>query len=328
MAARGASGAPDGTGLAWLSLLKKLALLPSSLWLERADLSIHAGEGAPAARGVYIGEGLSLSHFRELYRSPSCGRTWIPVWRLRDSILKACAASDVVLVELNSALVFLLPDGGWAADSWVRQETDLNGEFYQRRTRGIERGWGQKVRRQGFQYRLSRDKDDLIKFYQQHYTPHLLRRHGPGASIRRLPELRAAVRSGFLLQVWRGEEWVSGLVASREGSRLRLLASGAISSLLVRQGALAAAYYFVFRWAREAGVETIDFCGSRPHLLDGVFQHKSLWAAQPRHDPWHHTEIVFYLSRERTLPETVTQQLVREGGRYVTIQERLSEGPR
>jgi hypothetical protein len=291
-------------------------------------LSLCTPEGVLAARGVYIGEGLSLPYYRKLYRS-SVTESWrVPIWRLRDSLAQARATSDVVLVELNPLLAFLLPGGGWVADTWAQQETDLTGERYRHRARGIERGWGQKVRRQGFQCRFSRDESALERFYRETYQPYLRWRHGEEASVRRLAELRAALKSGFLLQVWRDKEWVSGLVASRDGRRVRLLASGASSPQLVREGALSATYYFLFRWAREAGVETVDFCGSRPHLLDGVFRHKSLWAAQPRHDPWHHTEIVFYLSRDSSLPEIVTQQLVRDAGRYVTIQECLLKGHR
>jgi hypothetical protein len=327
-APQSSSGSPGCRGLARFSLVKKLLLLPGSLWLRQCELSVRTPEGAVAVRGIYIGEGLSLPYYRKLYRSAVAESQRVPIWRLRDSLAQARATSDVVLVELNPLLSFLLPGGGWVADAWVQQETDLTGARYQRRARGIERGWGQKARRQGFQCRFSRDKAALDKFYREIYQPYLRWRHGEEASVRRLAELWAALRSGFLLQVWRDEEWVSGLVASRDGRRVRLLASGAGSPQLAHEGALSAAYYFLFRWAREAGVETVDFCGSRPHLLDGVFRHKLLWAAQPRHDPWHHTEIVFYLSRDASLPGTVTQQLVKDAGRYVTIQECLSKGPR
>jgi hypothetical protein len=271
--------------------MKKLLLLPGSLWLRQSELSIRTPEGVLAARGVYIGEGLSLPYYRKLYRSPVTQSRRVPIWRVRRSLIEARAASDVVLVELNPLLTFLLPGDGWVADAWVQQETDLTSERYRRRARGIERGWGQKVRRQGFQCRFSRDEGALERFYGESYLPYVRQRYGDGASVRRLSELRAALRSGFLLQVWRDKEWVSGLVASRDGQRVRLLASGAGSPQLVHEGALSATYYFLFRWAREAGMKTVDFCGSRPHLLDGVFRHKSLWAAEPRHDPWHHTEM-------------------------------------
>jgi hypothetical protein len=309
-------------------LLKRLLLLPRSLWLVQSDLDIRDAEGGIAVRGVYIGEGLSLPYYRRLFGSAAGRSRRTPIWRLRCSLQQARAGCTVVMVELNSLLAFLLPKGGWTADAWVKQETDLTGERYLRRARGIERGWGQKVRRQGYQCRFTHEENGLNKFYREFYVPYLRERHGESASIRRLSELRAAMGSGFLLQVWRGEDWVSGLIASHNGhGRVQVLASAARSIHLLRQGALSATYYFLFQWARQNQFQTVDFCGTRPHLMDGVFQHKSLWAAEPRHDPWHHTEIVFYISAGASVPRVVAQQLVRSDEGFLSIQECLSKEP-
>jgi hypothetical protein len=248
---------------------------------------------------------------------------------LKRALQEAREGWDVVLVEINRLVTFLLPEGGLFADSWVLQETDLTGDRYQRRLRGIERGWGQKVRRQKFSYRLSSSSADLAKFYSDYYVPYVSARHGTDSSIRSFAELRRAMKSGFLLQVRREADWISGIVAScQQRDRVRLLAAGVRSPHpeTLRQGALSAAYYFLFRWAGERGVRIVDFCGSRPHELDGVFRHKSLWAAEPRHDPWHHTVIAFYLAHDHPLPETIARQLVNKAGCFVTIGECLAEG--
>jgi hypothetical protein len=108
--------------------------------------------------------------------------------------------------------------------------------------------------------------------------------------------------------------------------RVRLLAVGLDPSRFekLQEGALAATYYFLFRWASENHLRVVDFCGSRPHLMDGVFRHKALWAAEPIPDPWHHTEIEFYLDRTLPFPETVSQQLVRTAEGFVTLAQVLS----
>lgn len=310
-----------------LCLLKRLLLLPQSLLLVRSDFG--GGDDRGRVRILYIGEGLSLEYYRRLFGSPPGQSGRIPIWKLQRALEEARAGWDVVLVEINRLAAFLLPKGGLFADAWVRQETDLTGDRYKRRLRGIERGWGQKVRRQKFSCRRSSSAADLATFYSDYYVPYVSQRHGPDSSIRSCAELRRAVKSGFLLQVWRETEWVSGVVAScKRGDRVRLLAAGVQPPHLttLRQGALSAAYYFLFRWAGESGIRIVDFCGTRPHLLNGVFRHKSLWAAEPRHDPWHHTVIAFYLAHDKPLPETITHQLVNRAGGFATIGECLAEG--
>jgi hypothetical protein len=58
--------------------------------------------------------------------------------------------------------------------------------------------------------------------------------------------------------------------------------------------------------------------------MDGVFQHKTLWAAAPKHDPWHHTEVVFFLAAGVSLPESIKQQLITQGLGFISIEEYLS----
>jgi hypothetical protein len=92
----------------------------------------------------------------------------------------------------------------------------------------------------------------------------------------------------------------------------------------MQDGALSAAYYFLFQWAVENGLRTVDWCGSRPNQMDGVFQHKTLWAAVPKHDPWHHTEVAFFLATAVCLPASIRQQLITRGANFVSIGEYLS----
>lgn len=307
------------------ALLKRVALLPRCLLLKECRLRIESPNSNPL-EGVYIGEGLSLDYFRKLYCSPLLPSRSIPVWELPRAVRRARRSCDAVLVELNDLLARFLPGGAYFSEAWVGQVTNLNGDRYLHRVRGIERGWGQKVRHQKYEYRISRSENDLQRFYADIYIPYAHARFGADASIRPLHELRAALRRGFLLQVWMGDRWVSGLVVARLRDSVRLLAAGTVSLDALRQGALSALYFFLFRWAREAGIPTVDFCGSRPHLLDGVFRHKSLWGAEPVLDPLHHTKIAFYVNSEVSLPESVAGQLVNAGARFVPLGEVLSAG--
>jgi len=295
--------------------------------LVRAEFEITTGTDSARLPCVYIGEGLTLEYYRKLYGSADCSpSTSIPIWSLRAEISRARSRFAVTLVETNQLLESLLPAGGLVTYPWIRHQTDLAGEHYRRHQRGIERGFGQRVRSHNFQCRFSREARDLDVFYYAYCLPHILARHGSLAVGRSLAQMKKALRSGFLLQVWWGDQWVSGLVAERPTlERIYPLAVGLHPTHLPawQNGALAAVYYFLFRWARENGVRFVDLGGSRPHLMDGVFHHKTLWAAVPERDPWHHTEIVFYLDPGVRLPGVVSQQLVWKQDRLLTIAESL-----
>ena len=312
-----------------LSWPKSVLLLYRSIRLCYCEFEFPGTAESPPLRGVYIGEGISLPYYLKLYRASVSQTQDIPAWRARAALSDALSAFPIVLVEINRLLGFLLPSGGLRTDSWVQHETDLYGARYQERRRGIERGWGQKVRKHGYRFALSRSEQDLVAFYHQYYLPHMTDRHGETASIRSIDVLRKALRKGFLLQVWHNEEWISGIVADRaEKHRVTLLAAGLHPSQRQRmqEGALSAAYYFLFQWAVESGLRTVDLCGSRPNQMDGVFQHKTLWAAVPKHDHWHHTEVAFFLAGGVGLPESIKQQLITRGDGFISIGEYLASG--
>jgi hypothetical protein len=318
---------PQSRWRARLSWPKRILLLYRSIRLRYCEFQIPETADSPPLQAVYIGEGISLPYYLKLYRASVSQSREIPAWRARAALSGVAAAFPIVLVEINRLLDFLLPPGGLRADSWVRHETDLCSARYRQRRRGIERGWGRKVRKYGYRFALSRNERDLVVFYQDYYLPHLTYRHAETASTRSIDVLRKALRKGFLLQVWRGEQWVSGIVADRtEMHCVSLIAAGLHASQRERMqdGALSAACYFLFQWALENGLRTVDWCGSRPNQMDGVFQHKTLWAAVPKHDPWHHTEIVFFLATAVCLPASIRQQLITRGADFITIGEYLS----
>ena len=310
-----------------LSWAKSILLLYRSIRLRYCEFQIPETADSPPLRGVYIGEGISLAYYLKLYRASVSQSRDIPAWRARAALTGALAAFPIVLVEINRLLDFLLPPGGLRGHSWVQHETDLCSARYRQRRRGIERGWGRKVRKHGYRFVLTRNEHDLAVFYKDYYLPHMTYRHGETASTRSIGVLRRALRKGFLLQVWRNEQWVSGIVADRtEKHRVSLLAAGLHASERQRMqdGALPAAYYFLFQWAVENGLRTVDWCGSRPNQMDGVFQHKTLWAAEPKHDPWHHTEVVFFLAPAVCVPASIRQQLITRGAGFISIGDYLS----
>ena len=307
--------------------VKKGSLLHRALRLERSEFVIPDPNAAYPCHAVYLGEPVSRTQLEDLYRAKSPSTRHFPVSNLRAELSAARAGFPVVIVEINQWLAPLLPPGALTVEPWISQRTDLTGARYRRRRRGIENGFGRLVRKHGYRYRLTQAESDVEEFYRLQYWPHAAARWGVQAAIRSIGQLKRAVRRGFLLQVWLGDRWTSGIVFQRVGGdALYLVALGMDPSCLEtwQRGTLEACCYFTFQWALANGIRTVEFGGSLPHLQDGVFHHKTLWAAEPCRDPWHHTTLAFYLNAEHGIPGALAQQLVWRDGQLVTIAEILS----
>ncbi len=310
----------------WRALLappKRSLLLARSLRLTAAGFRGGAGDGEADFNGLYLGDGLSLPYYLELFGGRRETTHKVGLGRLREAVRDARDRCSLVVVEINALLRCWCLPGGWRSAPWVRHEVDLAGERFRRRRPGIENGFGRVARHNGFHWRLTQHEDEVRRFYHDYYVPHAAARFGAGAALRRFDQLLRAVRRGFLLQVFDGDDWVSGLVAYRESPERMLLVSDGLRPDRRgswQDGALAAAIYFSVEWARSHGVRYVDFGGTRPHLDNGVYHHKSLWGAEPRFDPWHHTETFFYVSGGGPLPRAVARQLVWADGEFLSIE--------
>jgi len=300
----------------WLGAAKALILLPHSLWLVHCEFDMESGPG------TYVGEGLSFDYFRELYGARVRRSARIPLWRARCIISEAVAKRELVLVEVNRLLRYTLPPGGFDSSPWIRQVVDVAGDCYLKRRTAIESTWGRKVRQHSYECRCSQRIEDIEFFFREFYVPYTRLRYGPSASIRNLVLLHRGLHSSFLLQVWDGDVWIAGAAVLRRhdsGVHVAGLALHPSHTDRLHDGALSAAYYFLFRWARENGVRFVSLGGSRPNLADGVFLHKMRWGASPVHDPWHHTVVRFYVESCERLPPPVLRQLIEVEGGFQTI---------
>jgi hypothetical protein len=137
------------------------------------------------------------------------------------------------------------------------------------------------VRRHGYQPVLSDGKDDLETFYHSFYIPFTHERYGEMAFVRMADDLRRRVRRGGILWVQRAGSRVAAVLFELHEDTVDLLALGTLKGdrELVKEGAIAALYYFIIELARARGCRIVDFRGSRPSLCDGLLRYKSKWGA-------------------------------------------------
>ncbi len=315
-------GEPMHPGVApWASWLKRMALSPRSLLVREVILEGELRDGSPA-RLVYLGEGESLGYLKQFFSRieglRDDGR--YPIWGLRRRAALWRVGGNLVIAEVNRLFAFLRPRDSLVSYPWVRQKVELGEGAYRCRKKRLDSNARRRIRRYGYRHELA-GVEALGRFYHELYAPYIRYRYGELTHLRSYRELERALRSGFLLKVLEGEEWVAGEVYRKRGDALIFLATGCTTPYerRLRHGALAAAKYFSARWARDHGIAVIDLLRSRPHAQDGLFRHKLNLGAQASVDPWVHTALWLLLPDNRTVPPLFERLLVAENGRLSEV---------
>jgi hypothetical protein len=314
-----------GFSLFCASILKRLILLPRALKFVRASIVVSDANMKNPVRIIYLGGGETLPYLREALGNASSTeeRFLFTPMRLRRLIEEAIGNKEMAIVELNRLLSLLLPSGGIVSYPWIRQRVLLAGSEYQLRKRKIENTYGRRVRKNHYECEPTRDLLEIRRFYDAYYIPHLERRFGRDIHTRSFAELRHAARAGFLMKIFHNGKWVAGAMCREGRGRLTAMAFGINwdEENEWRLGAMSAVYYYLFRWAEQHSIDEVDLLRSRPLATDGVFIHKSRWGAIPVADPWPHTQISFYFSRHADMPAAIRSFLVRNGRKFVQIQD-------
>ncbi|MGB7573232.1 MAG: hypothetical protein WBN53_05165 [Thermodesulfobacteriota bacterium] len=306
------------------SFAKRVILLYRSLRLRQVEIE----DSLSGERLTYIGEGETLDYVRRtLFTNvKEIKATPVPIWLLPQRIKHLISLNIKVIVEINRMLAPLVPAGGLVTFPWIRQRVSLNSGNHTEKRRNIEATFGRKVRKFDYRCQMTRDQKMVRKFYEDLYLPYLTTRFESACHARTLSELQTAIRSGFLLQVFAQDRWVSGVVCRLEKDKICTLAFGHLpgNQYDLRRGALSAAYYFIFKWAEEHSMQNVDLLRSRPNTSDGVYEHKRRWGAKPVIDSWPHTALWIFLPKTEICPRLKTQ-LIWKKDEFVEIQ-RLSFG--
>lgn len=169
-----------------------------------------------------------------------------------------------------------------AVPEWVGTRLVVTGDLERHvRSGGSIRRDMTLVRRHGYQPVLSDGREDLDTFYDSFYTPFSHGRHGELTAVRAVRDLRRRVRRGGILWLQRDGRRVAGILFEAKEDTVDLLALGTLAGdlELVKEGAVAALYYFIINLAQQRGCRVVDFRGSRPTLSDGLLRYKSKWGA-------------------------------------------------
>ncbi len=315
---------PPGVLFQFCSWTKRIWLLPRTLQIKRCQWQWIAKDQRQKADFVYLGEGENLPYFLTLLPASvsSQDSDSAHFTRLNAQIPSELANGRIVFIEHNRMLAPLFPAGGLVSYPWVRQEIDLASERYHSLRPAIEANYGRRVRKHHFMMEISKSAAEVDLFYDEFYVPHSQKRFGAQTHLRSRHELRRAVQAGFLLKVMYQGQWVAGDVCRIHEKRLMALAIGLRkrSETLWHMGAMSSVYYFILQWAEQHQMQRIDLFRTRPHIRDGVYNHKSRWGALPRVDPWVHQQIRIYLPADHSIPGPLEGLLIERAPGLIPLQ--------
>ena len=184
---------------------------------------------------------------------------------------------------------------------WVRQSlplsssADVTNERLDRKLRET----GRRIKKEGFDCRISTDLDDFDSFYYDMYMPTAQKQFGDLANIEPYEELKSTFLNdrGILIFVTENGSPVAGSLRLFQDKALVGYRLGVLhgDQDYIKRGAESAIHYFTIRFAFENSRDLVDMLGSRPFLEDGVYRHKREWGAEVSHYGALKTWVFFFI---------------------------------
>ena len=309
----------------------------------RAGVSVYSGtaRGTPNRVSLlYVGNGTNrefvLRQVFDLYRREHSGRN-CNIWAAGQAIETYAKDVDFSIVDVPWPYEIRYADEGRILEipAWIRQARRIDGDWdsivagFHRNVRGTQL---RKIRQRGLTYRTTSDPAQVDSFYDRFYRPYLAQRFGAAASIAPRAMVRAAARSGTLLQVLREDSIVAAAVLRGRAATLQMSFVGFPTADLRRlEGASAAMYFYTLAFAHENEYRSVDFVGSRPVLSDGVLRTKRGWGAAV-YDDWAMETLLLQFNRDNPAVQNflyTTPLIVRHGdmlvGKVLAPPEELTE---
>jgi len=306
-----------------INFIRRLLLLPRSFVLRSVFVRGVPAYGKDSFAWLYLGEGESLEHLKSFYfrKIEEENISELSLSGLAGKIKEARGRGILLFVELNRMLSFMVPRQGLLTLPWIRQRVSLKSKDFLDRRRYIEEHYGRKVRKFRYAFKITQDRSSVARFYEQVYAPYIRDKYKDACHLRSLEEFLFLLSSGFLLEVLEEDSVVAGIMCRKGQGTVTAFAFGVAPeySYHLHRGALSAAYYFLFQWAQANKISTIDLLRSRPHVFDGVYEHKRRWGAVAGTDAWPHTALWVFVAEKGSLPLIFQKQLVWNNGRFMEM---------
>ncbi len=306
----------------------KKKLCRSAAWLAdagraivmdlRLTVKLWSGESWSV---VYIGEGISSDVIKH-YMFPSTPLeeelSKVFLWQVPSLIRKFSREGNLVICEFTDIVHFVIKELGisFSTPPWVQQILEGIDRPIDEILMGMNQTMRRNIRRletQGYTYEFSKQQDDFDLFYHQMFLPYIGSRFSElSADILDYDHMNIGFQHGGLILVKLNQSPICGMLCILENGLCEALDMGVLNGdlTLVKQGSNVALWWYMLDWARQNGAVRFDFGGSRPFMVDGVFNFKRQWGTRIFKNVRKHTLWSFY---GQNLPELLHQHLTQIG---------------
>jgi len=266
--------------------LKRVLLVISQIRLSGYLLKGKEKWGNGSLTALLFAEKRSVAYFSGLLYAETPAKEWIGkvfVWKLKSILRLDTYKADLIFVEMDAFFSrFLARMGFLILPQWVLFVLDISKplpEIWKSAKNKSLQNNLRKIKKDQYSFEMSGDPAKFEYFYHHMYFPYAVKRFGEATIPSSYHYLKRAFERGQFLLVKRDDNHLAGTIIYLHKERPWVhsvgIKEGSIEYL--RQGVLAASYYFAIVWAKEKGYELIDFGHCRPFLNDGVFRFKKTW---------------------------------------------------
>lgn len=238
---------------------------------------------------LFFGEGKLLYLVDLLYSEEpvkeSLGK--VSIWKVKSKLSSDISKADLVFIgtdELFSG--FLSRQGFTIIPQWILFMRDLSKpspeiDKLSRTNSSLKRDL-KRIRKHKYSYEMTHDPAKFKYFYHHMYLRYIPKRFGKLSLLGGFHYMKLTFEKGQLLLVKQGSDYVAGNIIVTHNGRAFSSCFGIREGNIeyLRQGALAATYYFTILWTKERGYESCDFGHCRPFLDDGVSRYKKKWGME------------------------------------------------
>lgn len=259
-------------------LRDKLRKYRLNVWLLEGKEK-HSGEKLVV---LYAGRELNknyLSHiaFGDLYQERVLGKAWI--W----SVARIARSHPAVTLIVTEAWEDYFKRFSGCDDYYI--PCWIDGEIVFSRFKELMKHSEnikadlRKIRKYGYQYEITKDKDKFDLFYHTMYRPYILKAHGNRAALMSYEAMMSKSDITDLLLIKRGDDYIAGENLLYEGDSVRAWSLGVKDGDYrhVKEGAIGALYYYKIEYLISRGYDRFNAGASRAFLKDGVLQYKKKW---------------------------------------------------
>ena len=292
-----APNAPSERGGRLTAALRRVPFLPTAVRWFRSTFLRHRinacilegherASGAPL-RVFFAGQLENRNYFANIAFAPGRVETDMePVWRWNAfrRARRACPDADITCVQMDHRMQrFFHGDRRFFVPAWLTCWMDVPSDVAALKHNSRLEDDLRRIRKQKFTYQVSTDRATLERFYTAMYLPYIRQNYGERAFVEPYENLQREWSSCKLISILKQDAAVAGVVLRHDASghaHAWVLGVRDGDRELVRNGVIAAVYFFFLEYLSSHGYRGLDVGDARPFLRDGVLRYKRKWGAR------------------------------------------------